>query len=228
MNRVVSSMGVVLLLMFVFGCSKKTPSASETPAAPAGTSSKPEPAGRASEMPPTQQVATSNIEGTGVFINDRELSAQQMIALTATYRYAPPRGRFWYDTVSGAWGAEGRETIGFILPGYDLGPLSPDASAGNTGVFINGREISTVEAAGLQRTFGAVYQGRWWLDGRTGNYGVEGNPMPMGNILAALRAQGRGGSGSDNFWSSATARGNSSGGCSYVSVGGTTATSGCD
>jgi hypothetical protein len=85
-----------------------------------------------------------------------------------------------------------------------------------------------VEAAGLQRIFGAVYQGRWWIDGRTGNFGQEGNPMPMGNILAALRAQGRGGNGGDNFWSSSTARGNSSGGCSYVSVGGTTATSGFD
>jgi hypothetical protein len=165
-----------------------------------------------------------------VFINGRELNEQQVMALAATYRYAPPRGRFWYDTVSGAWGVEGHETVGFILPGYDLGPLAETASAGNTGVFINGREINMIEAAGLQRTFGAVYQGHWWLDGRTGNYGVEGNPVPMGNILAALRAQGRGGSsGGDNFWATSNAMGNSSGGCSYVNVGnGQTATSGCD
>jgi hypothetical protein len=149
------------------------------------------------------------------------------MALAATYHYAPPRGRYWYDPMSGAWGAEGHETVGFILPGYDFGPLAADASAGNTGVFINGREINMVEAASLQRTFGAVYQGHWWLDGCTGNYGLEGNPMPMGNIIAALRAQNSARNG-DNFWSSATARGNSSGGCSYVSVDGATATSGCD
>ena len=75
-------------------------------------------------MTPAQRIATSDHGATGVFINGRELSAQQMIALTATYRYAPPRGRFWYDTVSGAWGVEGHETIGFILPGYDLGSLA--------------------------------------------------------------------------------------------------------
>ncbi len=227
MKRCAGWMGVALLLMGVFGCSRKTQSSSETQGNSASSSSQSQSAQSAS---PTQPAAPAANAGTGVFINGRELSAQQVMALAATYRYAPPRGRFWYDTVSGAWGAEGHETVGFILPGYDLGPLAENASAGNTGVFINGREITMVEAAGLQRTFGAVYQGRWWLDGRTGNFGLEGNPMPMGNILAALRAQGRGGGGGDgdNFWSSATARGNSSGGCSYVNVGGTTATSGCD
>lgn len=149
------------------------------------------------------------------------------MALAATYRYAPPAGRYWYDTRSGAWGVEGREALGFILPGYNFGPLAANSSAGNTGVFINGREINMVEAANLQRTFGAVYQGHWWLDGRTGNFGVEGNPIPVGNLIAAMRVRS-GGSNGDNFWSSATARGNSSGGCSYVSVGGATATSGCD
>ena len=166
-------------------------------------------------------------ERTGIFINRREISPQQAMALAATYHYAPIPGHFWYDTFSGAWGLEGHEAVGFLLPGHDFGRLRTDASNGNTGVFINGREINMVEAARLQRTFGAVYQGHWWLDGRNGNYGLEGNPMPMGNILAALRAQNSG-RGGDNFWSSATARGNSSGGCSYVTVDGATATSGCD
>jgi len=172
--------------------------------------------------------ALHEIPRTGVVINGRELSPQQMVLLTSTYRYAPPRGRYWYDTASGAWGVEGRETYGFILPGHDLGPLAADASAGNTGVFINGREINTVEALGLQRTFGAVYPGHWWLDGRTGNFGLKGNPMPMGNVIEMLRAKGRG-AGGDNFWATSTAMGNSSGDCSYVNVGnGQTATSGCD
>ena len=59
----------------------------------------------------------------------------------------------------------------------------------------------------------------------------EGNPVPLGNLVAMIQAknnQAEGGGGGDNFWSSRTAVGNSSGGCTYVNVGGTTASSGCD
>jgi len=163
----------------------------------------------------------SAIAGTGVFINRTELTGNQVRALYLRYGYAPPAGHYWYDSRSGAWGIEGRETAGFVLPGHDFGPLPEDASRGNTGVFINGRELNLAEALNIQRTFGAVYQGRWWLDGSTGYWGREGNPMPLGNVTAALRAQ-RGGAGSsgDNFWSSRTAFGNSSGGCGYINLGG--------
>jgi hypothetical protein len=168
---------------------------------------------------------------TGVFINGLELNPDQVAALVATYGYSPPAGRFWYDTLSGAWGVIGREPAGFILPGHDFGPLPADASGGATGVFINGRQINMAEAIAIQSTFGAVYQGRWWLDGRTGYFGLEGNPVPLGNLIAMIQAQSNAagsGGGGDNFWSSRTAVGNSSGGCSYVNVGGTTASSGCD
>jgi hypothetical protein len=168
---------------------------------------------------------------TGVFINGRELNPDQVAALTATYGYSPPAGRFWYDSLSGAWGALGREPAGFILPGHDFGPLPADASGGTTGVFINGRQLNMVEAIAIQSAFGAVYPGRWWLDGRTGYFGLEGNPMPLGNLIAMIQAQNNpagAGGGGDNFWSSRTAVGNSSGGCTYVNVGGTTASSGCD
>jgi hypothetical protein len=223
MKYIAVLMGLALLGLII-GCSKKSQSPVEN-----RDTSKSRPLQPATQPELATRPAPVAREETGVFINGRELNPQQMVALTATYHYAPPRGRFWYDTVSGAWGVEGHETLGFILPGYDFGPIATDASAGNTGVFINGREINMVEAAGLQRTFGAVYQGHWWLDGRTGNYGIEGNPAPLGNILAALRAQGRGGRGGDNFWATSNAMGNSSGGCSYVNVGnGQTATSGCD
>ena len=209
--------GVVLICGLLSGCSRESNTtaakqeAGESAAASANTAKPPVPA----------------VNHTGVFINHRELSSEQVGSLVTTYHFAPPAGRYWYDALSGAWGVEGREAAGFILPGYDFGPLTADASAGNTGVFINGREINLVEAAALQRTFGAVYRGRWWLDGRSGNFGIEGNPMPLGNLIAMMQAQSRRSDG-DNFWSSATARGNSSGGCSYVSVGGATATSGCD
>src|SRR4051812_43235097 len=109
--------------------------------------------------------------------------------MAALYGYAPPLGRYWYDSRSGAWGMEGGGTAGFILPGHSFGPLARDASNGNTGVLINGRELNLEEAVVLQRTFGAIYRGRWWLDGRTGYWGAEGNPRPLGNIISALQAQ---------------------------------------
>jgi hypothetical protein len=159
-------------------------------------------------------------ETTGIFINGGELTAIQVRSIVALYGYAPPRGRYWYDARSGAWGVEGFETVGFILPGHNFGRLAPDASRGNTGVFLNGRELNLREALTIQATFGAVYRGRWWLDGRTGSWGMEGNPMPLGNIVASLRAQRATGRSGDNFWSSRLAAGNSNGDCGYVNVGG--------
>jgi len=157
--------------------------------------------------------------GTGVFINGQELTRDQVMAIAATYRYAPLRGHYWYDSQSGAWGFAGHETVGFLLPGHDFGPLAADASEGNTGVFINGRQLNMIEAVRIQQTFGAVYQGHWWLDGRTGNFGVEGNPMPVGNLIAMVRAQQSTRRG-DNFWCSTTACGNDNGQSGYVDVGG--------
>jgi len=55
------------------------------------------------------------------------------------------------------------------------GPLSADASKGDTGVFINGREIHRQELNYLQRLFGTVNRGRYWLDDR-GLVGHEGEP----------------------------------------------------
>jgi hypothetical protein len=98
---------------------------------------------------------------TGIVINGTELTTPQALAVVAMYGYAPPRGRYWYDSRSGAWGLEGSGTAGFILPGHNFGPVARDASNGNTGVIINGRELNLTEALSLQRTFGAAYRGRW-------------------------------------------------------------------
>ena len=161
-------------------------------------------------------------DATGVLINRRELTREQAATIVALYHYAPLPGRYWYDARSGAWGLEGREAAGFLIPGHDFGTLAADASAGHTGVFINGRQLNLIEAARLQQTFGAVYPGHWWLDGRTGYYGLEGNPMPLGNIITAMQTQ-RSGRGGDNFWYSSTAGGNDNGQSGYVDVNGTIA-----
>jgi hypothetical protein len=132
-------------------------------------------------------------------INGRRLTEQQKTEFVRIYGVRPLAGDFWYDSRSGLWGVRGREAFGVIRPGHDYGPLSPSASAGNTGVFINGRQINLAEAKYIYSVLGSVIPGRWWLDGRTGNFGVEGNPMPLGNMLAAARSA-RGNAGGAHYY----------------------------
>ncbi len=180
----------------------------------------------AAQQAPLSPVNTSNQAGTvpaasgSVVVNGRSLSQQQVQELAAAYGAAPPPGRYWYDTKSGLWGYEGREAFGYIRPGYDFGPLSADASHGNTGVFINGRQINMAEAAYYQRAFGRVYPGRWWLDGRTGNVGLEGNPYPVANIVQAIQQSQRSSQGGGGFWNQSVKGmvGASEGNCSIVTT----------
>lgn len=123
------------------------------------------------------------------FVNDRLMSQEQKRAFMEIYGLAPLPGRFWYDSRSGLWGLWGREPAGFLLPGHNYGPLPREASAGNTGILINGREVNDVEAMFIRRTFGAAYRGRWWLLAN-GNFGLEGSPWPTGNLGAALHRSG--------------------------------------
>jgi hypothetical protein len=181
---------------------------------------------------PADEPPAAEPSSTGVFINGRPVSQEQLQQLQAMYGAAPPPGRYWYDTQSGLYGIWGREAGGYIRPGHDFGPLPANASQGTTGVFINGRQINLVEAAYLQRIFGAVYQGRWWLDGTTGNIGVEGNPTPVANIFLALRqSQSRGqGDGYRYRDSISGSYGGAEGGCVWMSVpgSGSAMSSGCD
>ena len=57
-----------------------------------------------------------------------------------------------------------------------------------TAVNINGRQINVAEALYLRALLGSVLPGRWWLDGATGYFGLEGNPIPVGNLLAVARS----------------------------------------
>ncbi len=170
---------------------------------------------------PLPAAAENNPQGRiGIYINGREISQQQVEQLRAMYGYVAPPGKYWYDSRGGLYGTMGYEAAGFMRPGHDFGPLPANASNGNTGVFINGRQININEAMYCQRLFGAVYQGHWWLDGRTGNMGAEGNPTPIVNVFVALQQSQRSGQGGSYSWhSNATgASGGSSRGCSYVSI----------
>ena len=178
-------------------------------------------------------MALGSGQGSGaVFINNRQLTPNQIQEIRTMYGVNPVPGRYWYDTRSGLYGYMGREALGYIRPGHNFGPLPSNASNGNTGVFVNGRELNNLEVAYLRLIFGVVYTGRWWLDGTTGNIGQEGNPMPIANMFVALRQrQAAGQQGGNYSWHSGItgAYGGSSGGCSYVSIPGSgTVSSGCD
>jgi hypothetical protein len=133
-----------------------------------------------------QAPATIAVQTT---INGRPLSERQRIEFQLIYGTPPSAGNFWYDARSGMWGYWGREVAGVLNPGHNYGPLSPDASNGKTGVFINGRQLNAVEVMFFQHLVsGPIQRVRAWLDGMTGNFGIEGSPMPLGNLASMVNA----------------------------------------
>jgi len=156
------------------------------------------------------------ISGSGVVINGTLLSGEQLSSLEQRYNVRIQEGAYWYDKVCGAWGLQGGPTAGFILPNLDLGgTLSPDASHGTTGVFINGRQLHTFDVLALQQLLGTIIPGRYWLDA-LGNVGIEGGAM-LFNIIQLSNAARSRGRGSTIYRSKITGIGaGSSGGTSYV------------
>jgi hypothetical protein len=118
-------------------------------------------------------------------INGRQVTERQQYEFLMIYGTPMIPGHFWYDSRSGLWGYWGHEFAGILQPGHDFGPLPSNASNGRTGVFVNGRQLNRNDVLALQRVVGPVQRGRFWLDGRTGNYGWEGNPRPIGSLAAS-------------------------------------------
>lgn len=150
-----------------------------------------------------------NVIFNGVLASDEDIAA-----LESYYQTYLPDSSYWYDPVSGLWGLEGYPAAGQILPRLELGgPLRADASGGNTGVFINGRELHVLEALYLYQLFGAVYPGYYWMD-EQGNTGVEGGPAFV-NLFTA--ASGGGNGGGNGGYTSRTSGGlmGSDGNCFY-------------
>lgn len=89
----------------------------------------------------------------------------------------------------------GGPCAGVISPGLNVaGQLRADASNGDTGVFVNGRQLYRQDVAVLSR-LGPLSRGRYWVDGQ-GNWGLERGPM-LGNLrVAAAQVAGGNNNGS--------------------------------
>ncbi len=130
--------------------------------------------------------------GRAVLVNGVKLRDDQVNFLEEKYRSSLPDGYYWYDRMCGAWGVIGGPVLCTLEPNHDIGgPLQPGASGGDTGIFINGRELHYLETALLQRVVPMIIPGRWWLD-VYGNFGSDGGPM-LGNLWDYAQMQGSGG-----------------------------------
>ncbi|MFN0252288.1 MAG: hypothetical protein ACKV2T_35765 [Kofleriaceae bacterium] len=144
---------------------------------------------------------------------------QTLAQIERWYGRPAPEGEYWYDRTSGAAGQWGGPTLGFLPAGLALGgALPPNASGGGngmlTGVFINGRELHPVDVQVLQRIYGQVYRGRFWVDAQ-GNAGQEGG-VAFVNLIVLAKQLGR---GAESYYRS-DGRGNNAfvgGGCVSVS-----------
>jgi hypothetical protein len=127
-----------------------------------------------------------------VIVNRVRLTDAEVRALEDRYRVRIPDGAYWYDRMCGAWGYEGGPQVGIAVAGIDVGgALRADSSNGDTGVFINGRELHRNDVLALMQ-LGPVYRGRWWVDA-LGNCGPEGGPAWVNLVaLARLKMAGQG------------------------------------
>ncbi|MBX2844627.1 MAG: hypothetical protein KTR13_00320 [Saprospiraceae bacterium] len=145
-----------------------------------------------------------------VYINGEVISSSTIKELHQAYNINIQPGKYWYDNICGAWGIEGGPTLGFVMPYIKIGGrLKENASNGNTGVWVNGRQLHQYDVIQLRKITN-VLPGRYWLDAY-GNAGYEGGPAILNLVEISRR------SNSTFFRNSYTGiGGGSSGGTSYV------------
>jgi hypothetical protein len=119
----------------------------------------------------------SRIAASGVYVNGQQLTADTVQRLQVRYGQSIGPGRYWYDGMTGATGHEGGLASQQIDAGLNLGgALRSDASRGTSGVFINGRQLTTYETISIRQACQVpVQRGRYWMNA-DGIGGVEGGP----------------------------------------------------